>query len=168
MVATDLNTQSYAAGNPQNFKDPYGLGAIYISFPEYPITIPGMKRRLPLGHAAVVALNEETGATKYFEYGRYGGDFGKVEVRQIPDVIMGDDGKPTPESLQNLYSYISETLGKGTRVVPVYYSSASYRKVVAFARNRMTDPRRDPYSWNPFHENTCMTFAREAIRAGHQ
>jgi hypothetical protein len=30
----------------------------------------------------------------------------------------------------------------------------------------MNDPDRAPYSWNPFKQNTCVTFAVDALKAG--
>lgn len=110
----------------------------------------------------------DTRTTKYFEYGRYGGDFGQVEQKTVPDVVIGDNRQPTPESLQNLYDYISTNYGDGGPVDPTYYSDADYQKIVDFARRRQSDPNRAPYSWNPIHLNTCKTFAHDAISAGQQ
>lgn len=43
---------------------------------------------------------------------------------------------------------------------------ADYDKIIDFVEERMNDPNRAPYSWNPFKPNTCATFARDAFRAG--
>jgi RHS repeat-associated protein len=164
--AGGLNLFAYAAANPVSYTDPLGLDAIKIEYFGYPITVPGRNVQLPLGHAAVVAVDEKTGRTKYFEYGRYDSDFGNVQSPWIPNVVIGDNGLPTPSSLSALYDYLSANPGKGSPVLPTYYDDADFQKVVDFATRRMKDPNRKPYSWNPLAPNHCFTFADEAIAAG--
>jgi hypothetical protein len=151
--------------NSVNMIDPLGLDGIYIHYDGYPINT-GLGFNAPLGHAGVVAVDPKTGSTRYYEYGRYDSDFGQVKRRTIPDVTIGKDGKPTPQSLSNLYDYLSKNLGKGRPVSAEYYADADYQKIIDFAMQRMNDPNRDPYSWNPFNSNHCKTFAKEAIDAG--
>jgi len=67
--------------------DPLGLDGIYISYRGYPVNT-GYGFTMPLGHGAVIAVDPTTGSTRYFEYGRYGGDFGKVREQWVPDVVM--------------------------------------------------------------------------------
>ena len=126
----------------------------------------GLGFKAPLGHAGVVAVDPKTGSTRYYEYGRYDSDFGQVKRRTIPDVTIGAHSKPTAQSLNNLYDYLSGELGKGHSVSAEYHSDADYQKIVEFALKRMNDPNRVPYSWNPFNPNHCKTFAKEAIDAG--
>jgi RHS repeat-associated protein len=163
-----VNKYAYARTNPTNLADPSGEAGIYISYPNYPITIPGTNIKWPLGHAAVIAVDDQTGRTTYFEYGRYDSDFGQVKRRVVPDLVMGDDGLPTQESLNNLLTYISAHYGHDTSVDATYYPDADYKQIVDFALERMRDPHRAPYSWNPLHRNTCKTFAQDAIKAGLQ
>ncbi len=153
----------YVGNDPVNWFDPSGLDGIYIHYDGYPITTPWGE--MPLGHAAVVAVDPETGSTRYYEYGRYDGDFGNVRRRTIPDVEIGCDGKPTPESLENLYGYLSEHYGKGAHVSANYTALADYQKIIDFAEDRMNDPNRSPYSWNPLCPNHCKSFAMEALNA---
>jgi RHS repeat-associated protein len=161
-----LSFYAYVGGSPLNMIDPLGLSGIYINYPDYPITIPGTSTQVALGHAAVVAIDDNTGTTQYFEYGRYDSDFGNARQEPVPNVQIGDDGLPTQASLANLLNFVSKHYGHGGPVDAQYYQDADYQKIVDFARNRIRDKNRDAYSWNPLHMNTCKTFAHDAISAG--
>jgi hypothetical protein len=90
-------------------------------------------------------------------------------IRQsVPNVKIGPDGQPTPESLQALYNYLSKNYGKDYPVLPSYYSDADYRKVVDYAERTMNDPNRRPYEWFSLDPNTCVDFAARAVSAGRQ
>ena len=159
LAVFDLEPMPIENGDDDGIAD-----GIQITYSGYPITTPAGE--LPLGHAAVVAVDPETGTTRYYEYGRYDGDFGKVKRRTIPDVIIGLDGVPTPESLEVRYDFLSAELGKGRPVIAKYYSDSDYDKIIEFAEQRKNDPNRCPYSLNPLSANTCFTFSWEAIYAG--
>jgi hypothetical protein len=118
-----------------------------------------------LGHAGVVAIDECSGDARYFEYGRYDTNFGQVKERDIPNVVIGGDGKPTGSSLKFLYNYLSKNWGKDSPILPRYYEDADYQKIIDFALARMNDKNRLPYSWSPSSPNQCKTFAQEAIDA---
>ena len=83
----------------------------------------------------------------------------------VPNVVMGEDGRATPESLKKLYTYISTHYGKGSPVDASYHEDADAAKVNAFAEARKNNPDRKPYS---LLTNNCKTFAAEAIEAGQQ
>jgi hypothetical protein len=76
---------------------------------------------------------------------------------------MGKDGKPTQESLDNLYNFLSEKVGHGSSISADYDTTVDFDKVVGFALRRMNDPLRDRYS---IFSNNCRTFARDAMEAG--
>ena len=152
--------------NPLMYTDPLGLAACYIHYDGYPITIPGTNSSLPLGHAGVLSWNNATGSTQYYEYGRYRDDFGNVERRTIPDLDIGKDGNPTPESWQKLMDYLSDNYGKDKDISSECDSDADFNKVNDFAENRKNNPNRQPYNWNPFNPNHCKTFAQDALGAG--
>ncbi|CCY51719.1 MULTISPECIES: hypothetical protein [Bacteroides] len=78
--------------------DPDGRDAIYITFPKY------RANGIPFtGHAGVLLINDKTGLTKYYEYGRYDKESkGLVRTASVPNVVIGKDGKPTTESLNKV------------------------------------------------------------------
>lgn len=159
--AGGINFYGFVGNNPVNFIDPLGLDGIYVGYSGYPVNT-GYGFTLPLGHGAVIAVDQKTGTTKYFEYGRYDSNFGQVKQRIVPDLVM-KDGKPTADSSANLYKYISQHYGKNSPVDATYYTDADYQKIIDFALKHIRDKSRDPYSiWN----NNCKTFGRDAINAG--
>ena len=78
--------------------DPDGRDAIYITFPKY------RANGIPFtGHAGVLLINDKTGLTKYYEYGRYDKESkGLVRTASVPNVVIGKDGKTTTESLNKV------------------------------------------------------------------
>jgi serine/threonine protein kinase HipA of HipAB toxin-antitoxin module len=52
--------------------------------------------------------------------------------------------------------------GKGGRADLQYHPQVKYQAIVDFAHQRMK--HHAPYSWNPFHMNTCKTFASDAVK----
>ena len=61
---------TYCYSNPINCIDPNGKDGIYIAFPDYKISTP-IGKIGNLGHAGVLLIDNKTGVTKYYEYGRY-------------------------------------------------------------------------------------------------
>lgn len=83
----------------------------------------------------------------------------------MPDLQIGPDGKPTPESWEKLQHALNE-FGKGTTAKTVCDDKADADKINKFAEQRMNDIKRAPYSWSPFNFNTCTTFASDALAGG--
>src|SRR5262249_9533390 len=81
------NLYAYALNSPLVFGDPAGLAAIYVRYNFYPIDVGGF--HVPLLHSAVITVGQ-TGQTRYYEYGRYGGSFGRVRRRFVPDLTIGE------------------------------------------------------------------------------
>jgi hypothetical protein len=121
---------------------------------------------LGLGHAGVLTFDPQTGRTRYYEYGRYQSDFGNVERRIVPDLSMGPDSQPTADSWSKLMDYLSRTHGKGRPISPQCRSDSDFNRANEFAEQRMRDPQRRAYSWNPFNPNHCSSFAWEVVNAG--
>ena len=120
---------TYCYSNPINCIEPNGKDGIYIAFPDYKISTP-IGKIGNLGHAGVLLIDNKTGVTKYYEYGRYDKE-GKGIVRTfaVPDVKMGQDKKPTLESLNKTLSVISEQAGHGGRIEGAYIESDKFKEM---------------------------------------
>ena len=157
----DVNLYAYVQNNPASMTDPAGTAGMYIDYPDYRVNTG--YGTYPLGHGAVVAVNSQTGMTKYYEYGRYNeNSLGEVRNPRVPNLIM-DNGVPTKASMDNLLQYLSKNMGHNGRVSATYYSKADAGKIIAFAEHRMHDPNRASYG---ILTNNCKTFGHDAIMAG--
>jgi RHS repeat-associated protein len=156
----DVNLYGYVQNDPVNFIDPDGLDAIYINYDSYPVDT-GYGFKLPLGHGAVVAVDPDTGHTRYFEFGRYNNNqCGEVRSRRIPNVKIGKDGLPTLDSLNSLYDYLSKNLGQGSHVSATYYPDSDYQGAINSAE-RFSKNHPCYNKWT----NNCKTFGRSAATA---
>ena len=160
------NIYTYVRGNPIFYTDPMGLAACYIEYQGYPITIPGTDTKISLWHAGALTYDPETGSTRYYEYGRYDSDFGEVKRRTVPNLEIGPDGNPTQKSWDKLKDYLSKNYGHDKPIKSQCDKDSDFDKANDFADKRMKDKKRQPYSWSPFSENTCTTFAHEVVKAG--
>ncbi|WP_082989220.1 RHS repeat domain-containing protein [Culturomica massiliensis] len=93
-----LSPYVYCGNNPLNMIDPDGRDAIYIAFPKY------RANGIPFtGYAGVLLIDNKTGLTKYYEYGRYDKEGkGLIRTVTISNVVIGKDGKPTIQSLNKV------------------------------------------------------------------
>ena len=176
-LSAGLNIYAYVDGDPINTVDPLGLDAIPVIFPDYRPALPkdwpigGGTRPAAFGHAGIIIYDAKTGLTKYYEYGRYNnleGECGCGAVRnlKIPDLIIGEDGKPTPESLEKLLKHISKASGHGGSVAGVHVPNANFNDMNKYAQQRIkdnSDPDRKPYS---ILSNNCGHFMYDVLEAG--
>ena len=155
---------TYCYSNPINCIEPNGKDGIYIAFPDYKISTP-IGKIGNLGHAGVLLIDNKTGVTKYYEYGRYDKE-GKGIVRTfaVPDVKMGQDKKPTLESLNKSLSVISEQAGHGGRIEGAYIESDKFKEMKTYAESKIAEnsnPKRKEYS---LRNNNCGTFAADVLK----
>jgi len=160
-----FNRFAYANNNPYIYKDPDGNDAVAVVFPDYKISTP-IGKVSGLGHAGVLLINNDTGLTKYYEYGRYDKKgLGLVRRKTVPNVTIGKDGRPTVDALQKTLGSISKQAGKGGAISGAYVEG-DFNQMNQHATNQMlnnSDPNRDPYSLTG---NNCGTFMQETIEAG--
>ena len=150
--------------------DSLGLAGMAVYFSGYQVDT-GMGFSAPLGHAGVIAINNNTGATQYFDFGRFGGKYGDVRGPfDVGTMAFGKDGMPTDASMAAILKTVSEQYGKGAAPNSVYDSTAEASKIIDFAKYRQTHTAEYPYTLNPFSKNKmnfCDTFAKDALGAGH-
>jgi len=159
-----LSPYVYCKNSPIVLFDPDGEDAVYIAFPDYKITV-GKKQYKHLGHAGVLLIDNKTGLTKYYEYGRYDKE-GKGKVRKITisNVTIGEDGKPTQESLNKVLKQISNKAGQKGKIEGAYVESDKFKEMDDYAKQRLnenSDPKRRSYQ---LFFNNCGTFADDVIK----
>jgi RHS repeat-associated protein len=96
------NLYGYVGNDPLNFKDPNGEAAISVNFRDQVIHDPNgrpLPQWLSRGHSGVVIIDNNSGRTHYFEFGRYRRTNGTVVNRDIPRFVMRD-GVPTRDSVE--------------------------------------------------------------------
>jgi RHS repeat-associated protein len=150
---------TYCLNNPINIIDPDGRDAIYIAYPKY------RANGIPFtGHAGVLLIDNKTGYTKYYEYGRYDKENkGLVRTVTISNVVIGEDGRPTTESLNKVMQQLSDKSGNKGDIEGAYIISDKFKEMNDYAKGKMSensDPDRKPYS---ITGNNCATFAEDVI-----
>ena len=157
------NRYAYSANDPVNAMDPSGNDAVLIVYPQYRAS------GIPFtGHAGVLLIDDLSGSTRYYEYGRYDSEnLGFVMRRPVNDLEMADNGLPTEASLRRVMATLSRVSGKGGPVQGDYFpDSDNFDHMVKFAEEKMADnsnPNRTPYN---ICYNNCFSFAESVINEG--
>ena len=158
-----ISHYAYCMNNPVKYIDPNGKDAVLVVFPDYKISTP-IGKMGNLGHAGVLLINNKTGLTKYYEYGRYDKE-GKGEVRniKISNVKIDKNGKPTTESLNKVMGELSKKAGQNGRIDGAYIESDKFENMDKYAtikENENSNPSRKTYSLTG---NNCGTFAADVV-----
>ena len=156
-----ISPYAYCNWNPVNRIDPDGWDAILITFPKYRAMYRGYK--IPhTGHSGVLLINNQTGVTKYYEYGRYNSQIGRARNVCVPNVDIRD-GRPTDESLNNVLKTISNQSGDNGDINGAYFKSSEFKTMQKYAEGVVSEannPDRKPYN---IFTNNCATFAEDVI-----
>ena len=156
-----ISPYAYCSWNPINRIDPDGQDAILITFPKYRARYRGYP--IPhTGHSGVLLINNKTGLTKYYEYGRYGSTIGKARKVEVPNITI-KEGRPTLESLNKVLKYISRKSGDNGDIEGAYIKSNAFDIMMKYAedvRAEANNPDRKPYN---ILKNNCATFAEDVI-----
>ncbi len=163
---------NYVYNNPVNGIDPDGRDGILIVFPNYKVNTETRLGKQPLGHAGVLLIDNKTGFTKYYEYGRYDtkdGTKGRVRTIIVSNVKIDEDGKPTQESLNKVLGQISKKSGQGGKIEGAYVEG-DFNKMNDYAQEKLKesnpeykeyDKERRSYSLTG---NNCATFSCEVLK----
>jgi len=160
-----ISPYAYCMNNPVNMIDPDGRDAVFIAFPDYKISAFG-RQWSNLGHAGVLLIDNKTGVTKYYEYGRYDkAEIGEVRQRTISNVVIDKEtGKPTAASMDKVMGEISDKAGKGGRIEGAYIESDKFKEMNDYAQSKKAEnnnPDRKEYS---ITSNNCGTFAADVVK----
>ena len=158
-----ISPYAYCMNNPVKYIDPNGKDAVLVVFPDYKISTP-IGKMGNLGNSGVLLINNKTGLTKYYEYGRYDKE-GKGEVRniKISNVKIDKNGKPTTESLNKVMGELSKKAGQNGRIDGAYIESDKFENMDKYAtikENENSNPSRKTYSLTG---NNCGTFAADVV-----
>jgi hypothetical protein len=118
-----------------------------------------------LGHAGVLFIDGATGATKYYEYGRY--DKRRLGVvlkaKNLPDVKVSG-GQVNVATLKRTLHEISTLSGQSGRIKGVYIEADgkfnAMLKHAEYRKSQNSNPQRKPYD---LLRNSCIHFVKEIV-----
>ena len=157
--------------------------AIYVNFPDYIVdtgiadskvaqaiglSAKNGKITAPLGHGAVIAVDEQTGKTRGSEYGRYDAENkGEAHKVKIPDFKMATPGSPTQEELDNYAKKLDKSYGHSGGATEVYYiPDADEDKMIEMMESAEKDKDNGFYRNKDYNilTHNCGTYAADMIK----
>jgi hypothetical protein len=160
-----LNLYAYVHNDPVNATDPDGRHGVAVTFPDYRISYGGISWR-NLGRAGVLLINPSSGATRYYDFGRYGGTTGIVRNLPLSNSVVINEGVPTTSSLAKVMSEISNLAGNGGRIEGAYFAGANFAAMNNYAKALVgrTANEGGYGEWSPLC--SCNTFQRDVLQKG--
>ncbi len=156
----------YALNNPLKYIDPDGRDAVPIVFKDYLVqTDNGPMPKL--GHAGVLLIDNTSGFTRYFEYGRYNTPIGKAKTYRVPNVTMDSEtGMPTAASLGRVLALIAKKSGQSGDITAAYIANDEFRAMVDYAESIMAqNSNKDRRKYDAL-TNNCTHFMKRVLEAG--
>lgn len=168
----DLNLYMYSLNDPINRFDPNGRDSIGVRFRDQPIHFPDdfpvrqlrdqvIPQAVSGGHSGIVAINEQSGLTRYREFGRYD-DNGAVRGVNVSNLDF-NNGVPSTESVTGLLGDILD-IGAAARsddIQITFDAGTDFGGIMTYVAGvQDADP-----DWAPLGPN-CHTFCRDAQAAG--
>lgn len=123
---------------------------------------------LGLGHAGVAFYSGKLGAVLYYEYGRYGGDYGAVRSRPMPRLQFDAAGNPTMSSFSTLLKALTRTNGGpyAFEAVFVKLPTGTFEGMAAFAIARQAAVTARAAPAYDVKGNHCFTFSLQVAGSG--
>ena len=140
---------------------------ILLVFPDYKIRTKGVP--IPfLGHSGVLLIDNETGKTVYYDFGRfYGHKKGFIRTNEeLGKVSFDDEGLPTESSLDEVLKNISEEYGHKGDIEGIYIKSKEFEKMQEYAeseRNKIIEEKE--FEHYNIIINSCLHFSIKTIEA---
>lgn len=172
---------AYVDNRPTAAVDPDGCDAVYIAFPEYQAEVLTVKNktlginhtfRAESGHAGVLLINNKTGTTKYYEYGRYDPPANRGLVQKSkhprPTSPSGPTATRPTRRCCRCSGQLSAEHGHGRPIDAAYIPSDKFKwmndyALKKFAENK--DPAREEYAVTG---HNCATFVQRRRAVGPQ
>lgn len=166
--AGDYNLYRYCHNDPVNKSDPSGLDSVIVTFPNYLVSTPMGK--FAWGHSGVLTINNETGAARYSEYGRYDSE-GKGIVRSYtPDtkIQINADGTVNRDSVAAALGEIAGKSGQNGPATGAYVATTKEQqeKIAAYTNARESENSNANRKAYDLTNNSCNDYPRDAISAG--
>lgn len=167
-----LNLYMYSLNDPINRFDPNGRDSIGVRFRDQPIHYPDdfpvrelrgqvIPQAISGGHSGIVAINEQSGLTRYREFGRYD-DNGAVRPIGVSNLDF-TNGVPSTESVSELLGDILDigAAAGSDDILITFDAGTDFGRIMDYVgRVEQADP-----DWAPLGPN-CHTFCRDAQAAG--
>lgn len=140
--------------------------ALLIVFPDYPVNTDEFGQTEKVGHAGVLLI-DQSGLTKYYEFGRYSGSGERGLIRKMPKLsnVKIENGLATHASLAKSLAEISAWSGKDGRIRAAYFVNMDFAKMNDFAEAQTGEKRTHP-DYSPT-TNNCGHFAEAVILKGN-